>query len=194
MSATLAFDVPTGSRLKPVCAVFATTSLEVAIFCAAVYSRDGWSGWNTYEDPTGDHDALHEFFAAPRVLRKAMIAMHEGREGSVYRVKRDSFQPYEPLPGQFISTEESVPVVDEYPVSIIDMGQTIVRAAQLLRTNEARPGFMKRELPEISLKPPPHYPDSDPPIFADLSPDRVAIELRTFREAGHGRFYGASPA
>jgi hypothetical protein len=106
---TLAIDGNTENPLTPVSAVFATGSMDVSNFCASVYSRDGWSGWNTYEnkDCTGEE---YEFFAAPHVLRRAILAMRSGIEGSAYRVKSDRFEPYKPIPGQFIATDESVEV------------------------------------------------------------------------------------
>jgi len=176
-SATLALNPDTGERLPPVKAIFASRSMDVSTFCAAVYSRDGWSGWHTYKQPDGDGE-LYEFFAAPFVLRAAVLAMRSGVEGSVYRVKPDGFSPYEPIPGQFVATDE-VQVEDEYRVNIMDMRQPVASAAHLHRATQARPAFTRQVQPRLNLeflllrarRP-------DVPAYDDLPPDQMAAELR----------------
>jgi len=74
-----------GEMLPPTKAVFATEHLDVAIFAAAVWSRDGWSGWHTYDD---DQRIPHEFYAAPVVLRDALL----GDGGSVYVVEKNALR------------------------------------------------------------------------------------------------------
>ncbi len=65
-----------GKQISAQLTVFATPFTDVAVFAAAIWSRDRWSGWHTYED--GD-EIWHEFFAVPCVLRDAMM----GHGGSI---------------------------------------------------------------------------------------------------------------
>ncbi len=98
-----------GSPIPPERLLFATRSLQLAIFAGSVWSKDGWSGWHTFEDE------CHMFFAAPSVLEAALKV-----GGYVCRVSEAGFEPG-PLPGEYVS-RQTVPVIGSpHPASILDM-------------------------------------------------------------------------
>lgn len=138
---------PSGEQATPIEALFATSHLEVAIFAAAVWSRDGWSGWHTYD---ASSPVSHEFYAAPVVLRDALL----GNGGSVYLVERQPFEPYLDFPDQYFTEEPAVEPIDEYPVTIHDMRWKVVEAAWLrkLGTTRKAEGFGRADGPEIDTE------------------------------------------
>lgn len=109
--------------------VFATVSTDVAIFAAAIWSRDRWSGWHTYKDPDGT--IWHEFFAIPSVLKAAVL----NPGGSIYLVDRRMFEPYHAIPGEFVlrAGVEAVPVAKEVYVSCYDMETYVYQASEVNR-------------------------------------------------------------
>jgi hypothetical protein len=176
---TLALD-ELGKPVDPLSAVFASRSLEVAIFCAAVYSRDGWSGWNTYNAADSDGQQ-YEFFAAPHVLRRAVMAMHKGKAGSAYRVRPVGFEPYGPIPGQYVCTGKDVIVEDEYRVDLMDMRQDIVNTAYLPRADRARRECTRYASPRLDLKFLLDECVNEAPVYRDLDPAQAAAEIRQYQ-------------
>jgi|GEM_PF-1182998 len=180
---TLAMDTHKAKPLVSPTAVFATRSVEVAIFCATVYSRDGWSGWYSYSESDGSGE-LYEFFAAPRCLGRAVLAQQQGVEGSVYRARPTGFKPYRAIPGQFVAIHGDVSVVDEYRVDITDMRQRIANAAHLARLDSPRLELTRPQPPQLDTEFLLSCAKEDPPGYDGLAPTEVATALQGLQIAG----------
>lgn len=101
---------------------YASGSIDLATFCATTWSRDGCSGWLTYDTKP---KALYEFFASPYVLREACFAV-----GALYAVRRSHFQESSTLAGEYVTREE-VPIEEEYPVDFDDIHQYVYRSIHM---------------------------------------------------------------
>jgi hypothetical protein len=143
----------TGRPTDRTSTLFATPFTDVAIFAAAVWSRDGWSGWHTYmagewdlpewklRDWQPGADIWHEFFAISAVQCQAA----DGPGGSVYLVGKGWFVRYREIPGQYVLNPRylstPIPVVEEHPVRITDMETEVYSAHHVHRGRKAvRPG------------------------------------------------------
>jgi len=117
-SSTVALD-PDHQRLTQDPQVYASKSIDLSAFCATTWSRDGWSGWLTYDTKP---DVLYEFFAGPYVLREACFAV-----GALCVVNKKRFTESKAIPGEYVAPEE-VPVEEEYPVDFSDIHQYVYRS------------------------------------------------------------------
>jgi hypothetical protein len=102
--------------------IYASDNIDVGAFCATTWSRDGCSGWFTYDTQP---KTLHEFFAAPYVLREACFAL-----GALYVAKRNRFKESTVIPGEYVAQEE-VPIEEEYPVYFDDIHQYVYRSVHM---------------------------------------------------------------
>jgi hypothetical protein len=159
-SVTATTAVDTNNRIisaKP--CLFATRNPNVGIFAGSVWSRDGWSGWFSYNT-----EELVEFFGAPFILAQALQT-----HGTLYRVPASYFKPGI-IPGEYVSTTTSVPVCAQRSVNILDMSARILastliipdlerarRVAKLPPHNEAR----LRTIGATALDPRQEWPDGN---------------------------------
>lgn len=120
-SSTVALDA--NSRpIKQKPQSYASGSIDLASFCATTWSRDGCSGWLTYDTRP---KTLYEFFAGPYVLREACFAV-----GALYVARRAHFEESKSIPGEFIAREE-VPIEEEYSVDFDDIHQYVYRSIHM---------------------------------------------------------------
>jgi hypothetical protein len=120
-SSTVALDA-NHRPIKQEPQLYASGSIDLASFCATTWSRDGCSGWLTYDTKP---KTLYEFFASPYVLREACFAV-----GALCVARRSRFQESEVLAGEFIAREE-VPIEEEYPVDFDDIHQYVYRSIHM---------------------------------------------------------------
>ncbi|HSW66398.1 MAG TPA: hypothetical protein VLI54_04655 [Bacillota bacterium] len=141
-----------GKPVAPQKLLYATDELDLAIFSATVWERDGLSGWNTYQNPR-----RIDYYAAPHALRRAL-----GRLGSIYTAPIDAFRPSPDYPGQYVS-DASVYPNGEYQVTVHDMLSYIYQASHMIRVEGTRSGSPPRgndlsRIKELPLVEPPVAP------------------------------------
>lgn len=117
-SSTIALDAD-HRRIAQEPQVYASRSIDLGAFCATTWSRDGWSGWLTYD---AKRESIYEFFAGPYVLREACFAV-----GALYVAQKIRFEESKAISGEYIAREE-VPVEEEYPVDFDDIHQYVYRS------------------------------------------------------------------
>ena len=120
-SSTVTLDVD-HQRIIQEPQVYASESVDIAAFCATTWSRDGWSGWITYDTKPRP---IYEFFAGPYVLREACFAV-----GALYVVQRKRFEESQSIPGEYV-THEEVPIEEEYSVDFDDIHQYVYRSIHM---------------------------------------------------------------